>query len=98
MTGNIVIGAGGAKSTSDPSYVPPPHGGGACISHRDCFPTFPTSKHNHHTGGLCKEGACDCLGDYTGSYCQVNMSAANEVCFNIIDLLYPACLLSVHFL
>lgn len=33
--GNLVVSGGGVKSTSDPSYQPPPYGGGACITARD---------------------------------------------------------------
>jgi hypothetical protein len=69
--GNIVIGAGGAKTTTDPSYVPPPHGGGACISRRDCFPVPGGAG---LTGGSCVEGQCACAGDYTGTYCQVRFA------------------------
>ena len=67
IAGNIVIGSGGAKTTSDPSYSPPPHGGGQCISRRDCYPVPGQGA----TGGLCTEGVCACTGDYTGSHCQV---------------------------
>eukprot|EP01034_Spumella_vulgaris_P021759 gene21759-27815_t len=60
--GNIVIGPGGAKTTSDPSYKPPPHGGGACITARDCF----------NFNGTCGQGTCVCSGSQTGTYCQLN--------------------------
>ena len=70
--GNIVIGSGGAKTTSDPSYAPPPHGGGVCISTRDCYPLPTSSATTQSTGGTCRDGGvCVCQGDYTGSYCQV---------------------------
>lgn len=60
--GNIVVGSTGAKTTSDPSYVPPPHGTGACITGRDCY----------NFNGTCVGGQCSCLGVYTGTYCQLN--------------------------
>mmetsp|Transcript_15054 Transcript_15054/g.25064 ORF Transcript_15054/g.25064 Transcript_15054/m.25064 type:complete len:379 (-) Transcript_15054:580-1716(-) len=60
--GNIVIGAAGAKTTSDPTYQPPPHGGGACLTGRDCF---------LHNGTCAAGGICACTAPYTGSYCQL---------------------------
>lgn len=60
--GNIVVTPGGAKTTSDPSYQPPPHGTGACITGRDCY----------FFNGTCVSGQCSCLGAYTGTYCQLN--------------------------
>lgn len=60
--GNIVVGGSGAKTTSDPSYVPPPHGTGACITGKDCY----------NFNGTCIGGQCSCLGVYTGTYCQLN--------------------------
>jgi len=58
------MGPGGVKSTSDPDYDPPPHGGGPCITGRDCY------YHN----GTCIEGQCRCSGPYTGTFCQVSES------------------------
>ncbi len=60
--GNIVIGQDGAKTTNDPSYQPPPHGSGPCITGRDCY----------NYNGTCIEGQCKCIGAYTGTYCQVS--------------------------
>lgn len=60
--GSIVIGAGGAKTTSDPSYQPPPHGGGACITGKDCY----------FFNGTCVNSQCSCLGPFSGTYCQLN--------------------------
>eukprot|EP01040_Poterioochromonas_malhamensis_P010052 gene10052-10926_t len=60
--GNIVIGQDGAKTTNDPSYQPPPHGSGPCITGRDCY----------NYNGTCIEGQCKCIGAYTGTYCQLN--------------------------
>ena len=80
----------GVKVTSDPSYEPPPHGryhhslslsstyhvhlisspslwvgGGVCLSSRDCF----------LGNGTCSAGHCNCLGAYTGTYCQVGQAS-----------------------
>jgi hypothetical protein len=60
--GNLVMGPGGVKSTTDPSYQPPPYGGGACITGKDCF----------YFNGTCAAGRCSCLGPYTGTFCQLN--------------------------
>ena len=60
--GNVVIGAGGAKTTSDKDYTPPPKGGGACITGRDCF----------DFNGTCVAGLCKCAGEWTGTYCQLH--------------------------
>eukprot|EP01038_Epipyxis_sp_PR26KG_P009372 gene9372-12628_t len=59
--GNIVMGAGGAKSTNDPNYKPPPHGGGACITGKDC----------NFFNGSCGISGCNCTIPYTGTYCQL---------------------------
>jgi hypothetical protein len=61
--GNIVIGNDGAKATSDPNYQPPPHGGGPCITGKDCY----------YFNGTCTMGQCACIGVHTGSFCQVRM-------------------------
>lgn len=61
QVGELVIGQGGVQSVKDEDYTPPPHGGGQCITARDCF------YHN----GTCPAGYCECQGDYTGSYCQL---------------------------
>jgi hypothetical protein len=89
-----VIGAGGAKTTTDPSYVPPPHGGGACISHRDCYPLpGATSRVDaaQLTGGKCREGVCSCVGDYTGSYCQVTPCVILFLCSSGCNLCFCYC-------
>lgn len=59
--GNIVVGPDGAKTTNDPSYQPPPHGTGPCVTGRDCF----------NYNGSCVEGQCRCIGAHTGTFCQV---------------------------
>lgn len=61
--GNIVIGNDGAKTTSDPNYQPPPHGGGPCITGKDCY----------YFNGTCAMGQCSCIGVHTGSFCQVSV-------------------------
>ena len=60
--GNVVIGKDGAKTTSDKDYVPPPQGGGACITSYDCY----------NFNGTCTAGLCTCQGDWTGSFCQLH--------------------------
>jgi hypothetical protein len=60
--GNVIITNDGAKTTSDPDYSPPAHGGGACITGKDCF-TY---------NGTCSKGQCECNGMYTGTFCQLN--------------------------
>lgn len=61
QVGNVIIGKGGAKSTTDIDYVPPPNGGGKCITGRDCF----------NYNGTCPGGECKCIAPFTGTYCQV---------------------------
>ena len=61
-------------SNSDPDvafaprdYVPPPHGGGRCISGRDCY----------NFNGTCAMGQCACKSkEMTGSYCQLYRPAS----------------------
>lgn len=60
--GNIRIGANGDISSGAEEYVPPPHGGGKCITGRDCF---------HYNGTCTIKGECVCPSNYTGSYCQI---------------------------
>ena len=62
--GNLVISSKGAQLTDDKDYTPPPNGGGACLTSRDCF---------DHSGN-CTAGKCLC--DFvntgmTGSLCQL---------------------------
>lgn len=64
QVGNIIVTNDGAKAVSDPELESPPHGGGACITARDCF----------QFNGTCTMGQCSCIGVYTGSYCQVRES------------------------
>jgi hypothetical protein len=59
--GNIVLSSDGAKTTSDPSYQPPPHGKGPCVTGKDCF----------NYNGTCSSGKCACIGSHTGTYCQL---------------------------
>jgi hypothetical protein len=59
--GNIVLSPDGVKTTSDPSYQPPPHGKGPCVTGKDCF----------NYNGTCSGGKCACIGSYTGTYCQL---------------------------
>ena len=61
QVGNVVIGGGSVKTVDAEDYKPPPHGGGRCITDRDCF----------MGNGTCAMGLCACVGDYTGSYCQL---------------------------
>ena len=61
QVGELVIGEGGVQSIKDEDYEPPQHGGGQCLTARDCY----------HSNGTCPAGFCECLGDYTGSYCQL---------------------------
>ncbi len=61
QVGNVVIGGGSVKTVDDQDYKPPPHGGGRCITTRDCY----------LGNGTCASGLCACNGDYTGSYCQL---------------------------
>ena len=65
QVGNVVIGGGSVKTVDDADYTPPPHGGGKCITGRDCF----------HHNGTCTPTGCACKGDYTGTYCQVRIIA-----------------------
>ncbi len=62
------------KTTDDADYKPPPHGGGKCITNKDCF--MGMRYLNFLTiscvgNGTCGVNGCSCTGDYTGSYCQV---------------------------
>ncbi|RYG58622.1 hypothetical protein EON64_21125 [archaeon] len=50
--GHLVVAGGAVKSTSDPSYQPPPYGGGVCITARDC----------NGYNGTCAQGRCSCNG------------------------------------
>ncbi len=59
--GNVVISSSGVHSTTSSDYTPPPHGGGKCITGRDCY----------NNNGTCSLGLCSCLQDHTGSYCQL---------------------------
>ncbi len=64
QVGNVVISGSGALLADDKAYVPPPAGGGLCITGRDCF------WHN----GTCVGGHCQCNSSatgMTGSYCQL---------------------------
>lgn len=61
QVGNVIIGGGSVKTTDGDDYKPPPHGGGNCITARDCY----------YGNGTCSSYGCQCIGDYTGSYCQV---------------------------
>ncbi len=63
QVGNIVVTNEGAKTQADADVEAPPHGGGACITSRDCF----------NFNGTCLAGQCSCIGVYTGSYCQVSI-------------------------
>jgi hypothetical protein len=48
-------------------YVPPPHGGGKCISGKDCY----------NFNGTCPMGLCVCKSkEITGTYCQLYRPAA----------------------
>ena len=47
------------QSIKDEDYEPPQHGGGQCLT-ASCY-----------RNGTCPAGFCECLGDYTGSYCQL---------------------------
>ena len=60
--GNIIINSDGVKSIKDSDYVPPPHGGGGCISGKDCY----------NYNGTCTVGYCNCTSPYTGTYCQLH--------------------------
>mmetsp|Transcript_21535 Transcript_21535/g.31287 ORF Transcript_21535/g.31287 Transcript_21535/m.31287 type:complete len:870 (+) Transcript_21535:112-2721(+) len=63
--GNIVIGQNGEMQTNADEYVPPPHGGGKCITSRDCY----------NFNGTCSfKGECVCGQNQTGSYCQLYKS------------------------
>ena len=59
--GNIVLSKSGTKNTGDADYEPPPHGGGSCITTRDCY----------YGKGACVAGKCRCEEPLTGSYCQL---------------------------
>lgn len=61
QVGNIVLSKSGAKNTGDSDYKPPPHGGGVCITSRDCY----------FGKGSCVAGSCQCEEPLTGSYCQL---------------------------
>lgn len=59
--GDIMIGTDGSKQTGGEEYVPPPNGGGQCITARDCY----------YFNGTCHDGSCECLQNRTGTYCQL---------------------------
>ena len=61
QVGNIVVSSSGTVNTDDKDYVPPPHGGGNCITERDCY----------YGKGACVGGKCECDAPLTGSYCQL---------------------------
>ena len=63
--GNIMISQSGELLTDAEEYVPPPHGGGKCITSRDCF----------NFNGTCSfQGECVCGTNQTGSFCQLTKS------------------------
>jgi hypothetical protein len=60
--GNVVITTEGLKNAhTGEAFVPPPEGGGKCITARDCY----------NYNGTCFRGACACKTSFSGSYCQV---------------------------
>jgi hypothetical protein len=67
--GNLVITRSGAKSTSDGDYIPPPDGGGKCITSRDCY----------NFNGTCVYGECKCNEIQTGSYCQLYRPQSSSI-------------------
>ena len=62
--GDIMIGTDGSQQTGGEDYVPPPNGGGSCITARDCY----------YFNGTCHDGSCKCPQNKTGSYCQLEKS------------------------
>lgn len=75
--GNIVVGPDGAKTTNDPSFQPPPHGTGPCITGRDC----------NFFNGSCVDGHCKCSGPFSGSFCQVRRFGVLILCSLITSML-----------
>ena len=61
QVGNIVVSSSGVMNTEGKDYEPPPQGGGACITDRDCY----------FGKGTCVGGLCQCEEPLTGSYCQL---------------------------
>ena len=61
MLSNI---GGTVKEIQQAEYelAPPAHGTGPCITAKDC----------NFYNGTCVKGQCDCLGTYSGSFCQVS--------------------------
>lgn len=60
--GNIMISQSGELLTNAEDYVPPPNGGGKCITSKDCY----------NFNGTCSfQGECVCRNNQTGSYCQL---------------------------
>jgi hypothetical protein len=60
--GNIMISQSGELLTNAEDYVPPPNGGGKCITSKDCY----------NFNGTCSfQGECVCRNNQTGSFCQL---------------------------
>jgi hypothetical protein len=68
--GNVMIGKNGEVNSHAEEYVPPPVGGGRCISARDCY---------SFNGTCSPTGECQCRQNRTGSYCQLVVSQATGV-------------------
>ena len=77
QVGNVIIGGGSVKTTDGDDYKPPPNGGGKCITGRDCY----------YGNGTCSSYGCQCIGDYTGSYCQVGVYMCVCVC-SVLEYVY----------
>jgi hypothetical protein len=73
--------SGNAADLTGQPYTDPHHGGGSCISGRDCF----------NYNGTCVKGVCSCGKMYTGTYCQVS-----TVCCVIDWSLLPSRILSLQ--
>jgi hypothetical protein len=59
--GDMSLGPDGIQVTNEADYVPPAHGGGKCITGKDCF----------FFNGTCPAGACVCPPKRTGTFCQL---------------------------
>jgi hypothetical protein len=68
--GNVMIGKNGEINANADEYVPPPVGGGKCISSRDCY---------HFNGTCSQSGECLCRQNRTGSYCQLVLTQATGI-------------------
>lgn len=60
--GDLIVAPDGIRKASGEDYVPPPQGGGQCITARDCF----------FYNGTCPDGHCKCPENRTGSFCQLD--------------------------